>query len=452
MKDKFMEFIQRTSSLKILAVLCAIIVWLMAISQINPVIEKKESITFFKDVSDISISDKDSKIENVSIINQAISVSVKGRKEVIENINENGEDFTVELDYSSITGSGKQKVPIIVKTKKIGVQIVNFSPAEVEVDLERIVEKRLKVDTVFEPGVFKSGYEAAITNIEPSEITIRGFENVISPIEYARVVITTNDIKNLDSAAEFRKICRYYDKDGKEVTDYIDSQYAVINVTAGKRVPVNYVITGSVPADYYISNQQTSIKEVVLLGKADVLDNINRIDTTTVSIDDRNESFTQEVSLMLPEGVTLLNSEQQFTVSVTIDRFGEKHVNVKASDITIRNPKNDLYEYDIISNETEAVFKGKTDILNQITDNILNPSINVSALGEGTHRVQVELSGIPNGVTYVTRPYVYVVITNKPIVTPTPTLSPTPTPVTTDTPGPTESSGTAQPTEEQQEE
>ena len=172
-----------------------------------------------------------------------ITVKISGRSQSIVNTAES--DFNVDFDFSTVNKAGIVEIPVIVTTNKVGINIESYSPKSIKMSFEKIIDKSFNVKVEVDSNVIKEGYEIYETQVVPESIPIESFESAINKISSVKVLITLNDVNGepVDRNKTIRKICRYYDKDGRELNDF-EKNNVDVTIVVGKRVPLRYQVAG----------------------------------------------------------------------------------------------------------------------------------------------------------------------------------------------------------------
>ena len=127
MKEKVMHFIKSNSVLKVLSLLLAFAIWFVIVSQTNPLEQNSLNVSYLLEAKGQQVETRNGiTLMNTDAVGSRIEVTVKGRQESVTNVS--SEDVDVSLDFSGVKSSGVQEVPVVVKSDKVGVSIVDYSP------------------------------------------------------------------------------------------------------------------------------------------------------------------------------------------------------------------------------------------------------------------------------------------------------------------------------------
>ena len=155
-----------------------------------------------------------------------------------------------------------------------------------------------------------------------------------------------------------------------------------------------------------------SISTITVYGEQSVVDEIQQLD---VEIDvkglDNDKEFN--VTLNKPKGITELSSKSM-TVKVTIDNSSSKEF--ENISITTKNldPGYKVQAASETDRQVTVVVKGSEESLNNIKESDITAYVDLKNYGEGTHEVEVKVTGTDLKLSYASKTKkVKVVITKK---------------------------------------
>ena len=162
-------------------------------------------------------------------------------------------------------------------------------------------------------------------------LTIEGAARYIEPTVRA---VATVDLTGRTSNVEESVDVTFFDKDDNEVTVVTRSKNTPnvtvrLTLSAYKRVSVQQAV--SLADDAYLSlTSEVSPASVVIYGSSDILATIDTVSTQSLVLPAETGVTSQELSLYLPEGVTLKRG-QSSTVTLTAvvkEKTGERTLEV----------------------------------------------------------------------------------------------------------------------------
>ena len=395
LKDiKFKELILHNFSLKILAVVIAVVLWIVIVNIDNP--SKRQTISGIQ-VSVLNGSvliDKGYtyQIESGSVI----SIVVKAPQSVADELR--ATDFYAYADISErMTDSDRVQIHVecIKEDVKDQVDIVSLRTEYVQLSIDNKVDKELPIEVVI-TDTPANGYVVGDYSVSPTTIRISGPEAVVSRISGAKLVYSVESMtENVDDMVK----PIFYDSDNKEVsTDKIEVNRTEIrlkiNILPTKWIPVNYVVSGTPAEGYTLLAKNSNIDSVNIAGTREALAAITSIDIPAGVVDINeitdNKVFEVPLGSYLPNGYKIVSSISTLKVTVYVEKFSDNIINVPFEDVFI-NGQNDSYVYEIIEDE-DVLSVGVTGIeseLVSITSKELGAYIDVSMKNPGIYTVKV---------------------------------------------------------------
>lgn len=158
---------------KILAVAIAIVLWFVA--NIEHDIEKSVSVN----VNYINLP------SDLIIVNnppERLNVRVRGPRTQLSSLSSRNIVFSLDLSNAS-PGLSKFEIQMDqIKTPR-GVQVTGITPAEIRIDIDRLMRREVDVQPVI-VGPVDTGYEVVgVPTVIPSKVEIRGPKNTVSKID-----------------------------------------------------------------------------------------------------------------------------------------------------------------------------------------------------------------------------------------------------------------------------
>jgi len=411
LREKLVDFFKRDTTLKVISVVAAIIIWFVVLSDDNPEVERTMAASYSFRQGQISVNSGDYVIKNIHEISGQITVRISGRSQIVNNTFEN--DLNVEFDFSGVNKAGTLDIPISITTNKVGLKVESYSPRSIKMIFEKIVDKSFNVQVEVDSSVIREGYEIYETRVTPESIPIESFESSVNRAATVKVHITLNDVNGepIDRNKTVRKICRYYDKDGKELNEF-EKNNVDVTLVVGKKVPLRYQVSGEPREGYYVSGSSINPTYVLVTGEPSALENLAVLNTDTVNISDAIGDVRRQVNINLPTGIVLLNPRLIPEVTVRIKPYANAAIDIKNTDISITGDNENLYSYTITGGPFKFTFTGKDEDIGKIKLSSLNPRVNVSGLGLGTHVLPIDIT-VPDNLQLTGSHSATVIITEK---------------------------------------
>lgn len=372
-------------TVKIFALAIAIILWSYVMNDVNPRITKecRNVDVVFRNLEVLDRSGL------VLMEPQEIKVNVKisGRRSDVLKIKD--KDIVAIADLSGYS-EGTKKVPIYLEVPS-KVELVDYSPKEVSCTFEKIVSKE-KAVTIKTNGKLPNGYSIGEAEVKPQLVFLKGPRSWVNSVSEVLAIV---DISGRTSDINITVPIKLVDDGGNDVRGVEKDPNRVdiyIPVYRTKSVPIEIQTQGEFPSDVEITALSVSPSRVDIKGYGDLIGSINSIKTSPVDVKELMDKRSVDVSLMLPEGVELLNPEQKISVRLNLEKIETKTFEYNFNEINIKNLSGDLTAEIVDSYGNVAItLKGPETILNGITKESISPEIDLSGLGEGTYDVNINI-------------------------------------------------------------
>lgn len=389
------ESLKKNLNIKIISVLLAIGIWFFVLDSDNPIKVRDMTIPL-KIENENTLLDKGLVLKNKDY-QKSIEIKVRGRKEIIDNLST--DDFRAVLDFSKVKDASEKQVvvdgPSYIGKDREDVKIDSGRYQAVSIELEKTGNNTFQV-AIAKEGSVKEGYKIVKTWVTPDSITIDGTDSLVKSIASIETGI---DVDGLEEDTEFKKIeCKVIGKNGKEVN--LNKKYTVdIKVEIAREVPIVPVINGKPAKNYIKGTYKITPEKALITGPHDILAKTYEL-TTLEPIDIENASNSVDVSriIKLPAGIKLVNTPQEVEVSVAIEPLAQKDILIAKDNITLLNTEIDnSLKYEIQAEGITVTVKGSRQALEQLDASMLNPRLDVGRLGEGVHKVPLQVD-LPDNV------------------------------------------------------
>ena len=416
---KLKQMIFNNIPLKILAVIIAIVAWIVIVNVSDP----SQRVT----ISGISVAllNENSLIDKGYIYQvesgSSISIVVKGPQTVVENLK--ASDFYAYADLSERTPeSDTTKIYVSCINEEVSemIDIVSQKSEYIQLAIDNKVDKDLPININI-TGTPASGYVVGNYGTSPTTIKVSGAEATIKKIAYASI---NYDVESMTTDVMDTVKPVFYDKDGKVVkSDKLELSRSdvqiYIEILPTKWIKVNYVVTGT-PADgYAMTGYNSDVSSVNIAAKREDLNNINSIDIPSGVVDitgaTTNKKINVNIATYIPQGYSVVSSASNMTVEVEIRKVSDVIINIPVEDIRITGMGYD-YLYEITtgteSNVLEVGVKGLEEVVNSLTADKLDPTIHLLGKKAGVYTVKVYMEAADN-YSITSTYYVKVTISDK---------------------------------------
>lgn len=379
--------------LKLLAMLFAVILWLIVVNVEDPAITKSFTVgvTF---ENEQSLTDSGVMYEVLNSTD-TIRVTVSASRSIVENLSSS--DFSATVDLNDLNEEdliGNHSLPIYVTSNRYTNRVSVLSATKyVEIQIEEIRTANIEVTTLTS-GVPAEGYAVGAVSSYPKTLAVTGPASLVDTISTAVVSIDVTDM-NGDIEDSMQPVL--YNENGDVIAlDKLASSIPDVTVRVScydvKEVPIKVETEGK-PADGYEVGTITTDKETVLVkGTEQALQDLSEItiDGEELSVEDADENLLATVNLddYLPYGISLVNeSDAETSVEVEVLEYTEATWTVLTNDILVTG----------LSSNLTAAF---TDSTIEVT--ILAPSSLQSQLIANGVLLEVDLTDYTSGTYEVT--------------------------------------------------
>lgn len=380
------DIFKKDITIKIGAVLIAILFWLYVYNSSNPF-----TTTTFRNIP-LKIENEAFVTDNGYIIKNkyrsSIDITIRGRQDAIDKVRSS--DFEATLDFSQIKSLNDVTLKIDGPfcTQK-DVVIESFQPGYIDIQLARNKSGSFPIELV-NNITMKPGYKLLRTSLNPEAITIVNEEAIIDSVGSIKAVL---DIKDLDRNTVRKVNCKVYNKEGKEITAMSGNLSVEVSVEVAKEVPVTIVTKGKPAADYVETSRLVTPDRVLITGSQDQLAKITDLRTEPIDIENIKQDMDITPEIKLPAGVKFAEQQKEVTVSITVEKLGVRDMSVSKNDVRLLNAAGDgSLNYEILTENTTLQIKGRTADLNGVSLESLLPGIDVAELAEGTHKVPLNIT------------------------------------------------------------
>lgn len=413
---KIKDMLFNNIMLKIASVVLAFILWLLVINIDDPqvtstvkgipvVILNEEVITGNNEVYDV-------------ISGGTVDIKITGPRTIVDSLKKG--DFTATADFQDL--SKTNAVPIVVTLNNTRyeskVTIAEKSQNTMRLAIEEVTEKEYSI-TVGYNSYVSSGYVVYSAVPEVDSVVIRAPESVHQNISKVMAMVTFSGKETEDF--EYSGSVLVYDSEG----NVMDKQKNHINLSVmyikvkgtvyyKKKVDISYKVVDNLGDGRVLTEYDSSIKTVDIVGRKEVLDGINEIkipEELTVVTDEKTE-IEIDLNDILPDGVFLYDSDGIVKITAHTEDIIRKTITIKGSEIGIRKIP-DGYEGSIINNEDiNVVISGTKENVEDIDAEKLAPYVDLTRAVEGDNVVKVNVV-LPDEVELISEIYVTVTLNAK---------------------------------------
>jgi YbbR domain-containing protein len=406
----------------LLAIVLALIVWLIAITEEDPL----QTGEFYTEIP-VTAQDLPEELQTVQDLESLLITPVlRAPRSSWQELTVG--DFLAYVDMSGLE-PGTHTLPVYIEVSDPQVKVLNSGTTELEIQLDRVITKTvpIRVEVADSPAF---GYEWEQPYFTPVTATVSGPAALAEQVVVAEA---TMYLRNADSQVErvvglTPQNARGQFVSGLDIAPRVVRVVVPINPWQGrKEVAVRPNLEGQPAVGYRLGSIEVEPSTIILLGDNEVLNRIpGFVETEPLLLDGATEEISEQLRLMLPEGVTAIGGD---TVSVRASV-----IPIEGGATLKREPEVENLGPNLKSNvalETvDVILRGPLTQLEGLAPDDVHVILDLEGLLPGSHIVRPRII-LPEGISLegVLPETVEVVITS--LATPTPpAASPLTTPVT----------------------
>lgn len=389
--------LSKKSSMIILSLVLAIIIFLIVDRQNTTLLEKNAEVIYNRPLT-ATYNDEEYVIEGLP---ETVDITLIGTKANLYLAKQlPTQDVTVDL---SDLKPGVHKVNLRYKQSITSVEYkLDPSVVTVVVSSKQSETRKIESDVV---NLDKLDSKLAISDLslDYDEVIIKGTSDNISNVSTIKALVNvsnmvdpksgTNTLRNVELVA--------YDENG----DKVDVEMVPSKVTAtieiespSKSVPVEVVTRGNVVFGKAIKNITTSIQKVTIYGDSQTLDNTKSI---KVNVDVENLKTDKEytINIKKPSGIRNISEK---TVNVKIELGDESTTELSGVRLGYINLGSNytVQATSESSTEVSVILKGVESIITGINSTEVEAYVDLEGLGVGEHEVEIKVKGNDSRISY----------------------------------------------------
>ncbi len=292
---------------KILAVVAAVVLWIFVMNEQNPLAQRTI-------VASVVVKNLDADQQIVMNTLPSVQVRIRAPRLMLAGINDS--DIQASIDLKDLSaGTHSVRVQLALPPN---IEIVDMSPAAMQVVLDDLITQRLQVQVQTE-GKLADGFQLENINVEPVYVLATGPASERNLVNQARVLLKLNDARE-----SFRFEATPVLGNGQNLSPHWFISPANVQVTAEvaasaeKVVPIQVSTTGLLPIGFRVRKTTALPSEILINGSDESIRGVSMIRTEPILLENIKENTTQTVNLNFPSGVT--SRQTNVTVSIEIER------------------------------------------------------------------------------------------------------------------------------------
>ncbi len=298
--------------------LCAVVVWVYVVYQINPMFEttiRKVPIKFMYQSEDFDSG----KLTMLSTSAETADIKIKGKRSTVSKLKR--DDILCSVDMTDADSAGSYSLTLKVNFNIDGIELTSKSPYSVNVVVDDVitVEKDIDIDVHGKPA---DGFIAESVEYSPLKIRLTGARSIVKKIKTAKI---TTDLTGASDTISGRYKIHLYDKDGNSFEDdrvstnitYTELKY---NIFQNKTLQIKAELSNSANnRGEKVSVSKIQPSKLSVIGDKRELLNIDELETEKIDVSHVKDGDTVKVKLKnLPENARLEEEIQEVEVTFKI--------------------------------------------------------------------------------------------------------------------------------------
>ena len=382
--------------LKLLAILLAIVLWMVVINIDDPAVRKTMTLS-------VTMKNQDyitemGKYMDILGDSNTVTFTYTTKRGIWENISSTDFSATADLKKIEAKENGTYRVPVIVSAIRNASQItIESKQLYLEVTLEDLGKKQFQIKANTS-GTVADG--CALGNVTIDNANVVQVSGPVSLVNAIDSVVATVNVDGMSADITDNVVPVFYDVNGEVIdTTKLEKSIDTVNITAQilntKDIPLELSYMGEPEAGYCLTEVLSNPKTVRVKGTAATLNTLDRVvvpaevlDLTGVTSDVEK---TIDISTYLPEGVSLvISSDAKVNITAKIEEMEIKEFRIPISNITAAGLKTG-YQLAYAEKYLNVSIRAGRTALGYLNSANITGTIDVENLKEGTHTVTVIL-------------------------------------------------------------
>lgn len=384
---KFLRWLLKFLPTFLTAFALAVIVWVSAVNEADPT----QEITLTEPVS-ISVIGLSPDLLMINQIPEQVSVTVRAPQSVLNQLTQETGLIKVTLDLAGLQ-AGTHSVKLQTDTDLNPIDVTRISPETIEVNLETLTNTTLPIQVTI-TGTIPVGYQAEDAILNTENVNITGAKSLVSSVSQ---IIAPIDVSNAIENISRSVILKPVDTNGNLVSGISVSPTSVLvevpitQLGGYRNVFIKIATNGQIARGFYLTSLSATPPTVtVYASDPSLVNNMPAfVETTPINLNGVNEDFSVEVSLNLPDGISIVG-DQTITVQVGIAAI-ESSINFLNVPVVIENLGNGL-SATISPIEVDVYLSGPLYLLEGYKFSDIIIIVDLTDRGPGTYQLVPQLS------------------------------------------------------------
>ena len=375
---KFLNFLPTLLT----ALVLAIIVWVSSVTASDP----NQVITYEAAIQlEILGQNPDLVITHQEV--EGVTVTLKAPRSVHTRLANDPSLISANINLSGLEAGDHILTPEVIVDLR-PVQVVEVSPALVDLSLEKVASKTLPISLI-QTGILPVGYQTRNAKLSQSEAKLVGPESLVKTVvevaatinvsELTTSISRTLDLKPLNEAGVV--------VEGVVLSpNRVDVSIDVEQLVGYRNVFVKIVTSGSVAQGYHLTSIVVNPPTLTVYASDPELvrDMPAFIETEPVNLNGAQQSFESRVGLQLPDGIVVIG-DQSAMVSVGVEAIYNS-TQILGVPVTVINLAGGL-QAKLSPATVDIYISGPMNLLEKIGTASVRVTLDLTGLTEGTYQL-----------------------------------------------------------------
>jgi YbbR domain-containing protein len=377
-------------ALAVVALVAAVALWVAVTDAENPKVQRD-----FQAAIPIKTIDVPDGLAVASLSQPAVQVRVSAPEDAFKRLSV--ANFSAQVDLTGVHDNKSSQIVLVEVVGEPDVDIVQVTPAFVDVTLENETSKDVPVK-VNRTGSLPQGFSVTSTEANPAKVTVTGADSLVQFVQSADVDV---NVTGLRASLQRQSLLTARDASGADVPRVnIEPASAEVHMTVVPQdtrivLPVVVQTQGSVADGYNINSVTPDPQTVEVSGPLDILQGLTSLTTEAIDVSGAKADLTRSVHLRLPANVDASRDSVNVTIRVAPAQ-GTKAV-IVAPELT--DVPSDLQAVPQTTALTIRI-SGDVPVLNSIAPGSVKATVSLAGKTEGVQTLTPQIT-LPQGVTLV---------------------------------------------------
>ena len=369
----------------IVSLLVALVVWIFAVTSADP----SETRAYAKPVP-IEVVGQSTNLVITNDLPESVTVNLRAPVSIWEKLNSGKATVRAFIDLSGVQ-AGRHTTQIQVQVGIKPVEVVSYTPQEVDLVLEKLSNRRFDI-VVVNRGALPVGYQTEEPRLSETSAVVSGAESMVSQVAEVRAVVDLSQVRSdIDQVITLQPV----DANGlplREVTVTPDkiNLLQTVSQRGGYRNVVVKVVTEGLIKDGYRLTSVTVNPPTVTVYSSDTLivDELpGYVETRVINLVERQENFSEEVELNLPAGLQVIGNslvEVKVEIEPVVSSVSLSEIQLESTGLA-----SNLSAL-IVPDKANIIITGPVPLLNNLFINDLRVLIDLTGRMPGVYSIDVK--------------------------------------------------------------